>query len=322
MDASSFLSDSFLGQPAWIWLIFVGVVVALLALDLGLFHKSARKPKAAESLLGTLFYVGVAGLFGLFLWQQMGAQKALEYFTGYVIEQSLSLDNIFVISLIFSALSIPSQHQHRVLFWGVISVLVLRGLMIGIGSALIAHFTWVLALFGVFLVITGIRMLFGAGHDEDMGNNRILQWLRKHMRITKEMHGKKFFITAPVRGKPVLWATPLMVALIMVEIADIVFAVDSIPAVFAVTRDPYIVYTSNIFAILGLRTLYFALEAMVTRFHLLSKALAVVLMFIGGKICYAHFTGNDIPIEYSLGAVLAILLAGVGLSLVIEEKKA
>jgi tellurite resistance protein TerC len=327
MDSVSFIGSAVLGKPLWFWLAFLGVVMALLALDLGVFNRKLHKPKFAESMLGTLFYMGISCLFGVFIWSELGAEKSLEYFTGYVMEMSLSMDNVFVISLIFSSLSIPAQYQHRVLFWGILSVLILRGIMIGAGVALIHEFHWILAVFGAFLLFSGLRMLFTKPSDEDVSNNKLLIWMRKHLRITKELHGTKFFVTAPARSnskKNVLWVTPLFVVLILVEVADVVFAVDSVPAVFAITQDPYIVYTSNIFAILGLRTLYFTLAAMVHRFEYLSKALAIVLIFIGGKIMAAELTGYDLPIQYSLGMVLLIILSGIGFSLykTQNEKKA
>ncbi len=321
MDGA-FLTTPFLGSPAWFWLAFLGIVFGLLALDLGLFHKEARKPGVKESVIGTLFYVGIALLFGGFIWFEMGQEKALEFYTGYVMEQSLSLDNIFVISLIFGSLSIPVQYQHRVLFWGIISVLVLRGLMIGIGAALVAEFQWVLAVFGAFLLFTGVKMLFTGGHPGEIENNRLLRWMRKHLPVTDKLHGMKFFVRAPAsKGKSILWVTPLFVALVLVEFADVIFAVDSVPAIFGVTQDPYIVYTSNIFAILGLRTLYFSLAAMVNRFEYLSKALSLVLVFIGGKMLYHEFIGGDVPIVYSLIIVLGIIFGGIGLSLYKTRKQ-
>jgi tellurite resistance protein TerC len=314
---TALLNTQFFGHDLWVWLAFAAVVATLLVIDLGVFNKTAKVPKASESLLGTLFYTLVAILFGVFIWAQMGPEKAMEFYTGYVMEQSLSLDNIFVISLIFSGLSIPAQHQHRVLFWGVVSVLVLRGIMIGLGAALIAQFHWVLSVFGVFLLITGAKMFFSKDGHTDLADNRLLAWMRKHFPITEKLHGSKFFVRAPhpKTGKSIIWLTPLCVVLILVEVADLVFAVDSVPAVFSITRDPFIVYTSNIFAILGLRTLYFSLAAMVNRFAYLSKALAIVLVFVGGKILYASLMHDDLPIAYSLGIVLLIIIGGIVVSL-------
>ncbi len=320
----SFLADPLMGTPLWAWAFFAAVVFVLLVLDLGVFHRKARKPKFSKSVTITLFYISMALLFGVFVWVNMGAEKAMEYYTGYVIEQSLSLDNVFVISMIFASLGIPSQYQHRVLFWGLLSVLVLRGIMIFIGAALVAEFAWILAIFGVFLLFTGVRMFFSSPETEEIENNRTLKWMRKHLRITRELHGTRFMLLRPhpKSGKPVLWVTPLFVVLVLVELADVMFAVDSVPAVFAITQDPYIVYTSNIFAVLGLRALYFTLAAMVNRFSYLSKALALVLVFVGAKILYTHFSGHHVPIEYSLGGVLAILLGGIGLSLAWPKKSA
>jgi tellurite resistance protein TerC len=317
----AFLSLPFLGKPAWFWLGFLGIVIVLMALDLGVFNKGAKKPTVVQSTLATLFYAGCAGLFGVFIWHEMSAEKALEFFTGYIMEMSLSLDNVFVMSLIFSSFSIPVAHQHRVLFWGILSVLLLRGLMIGVGAALIANFTWILTVFGIFLLFTGVKVFFSSVHAEEIDNNRLLQWMRGHIRITKELHGSKFVVWLKnTRGKKILWVTPLFVVLVLIEVADVVFAVDSVPAIFAVTQDPYIVYTSNIFAILGLRSLYFALAAMVGRFTYLSKAIALVLVYIGTKIIYTQVTHSHVPIEYSLGIVLLLLVGGVGVSLVKTRK--
>jgi tellurite resistance protein TerC len=318
----AFLSLPFLGKPAWFWLGFLVIVIVLMALDLGVFNKGAKKPTVVQSTLATLFYAGCAALFGVFIWHEMSAEKALEFFTGYIMEMSLSLDNVFVMSLIFSSFSIPVAHQHRVLFWGILSVLILRGLMIGVGAALIANFAWVLTVFGIFLLFTGIKVFFSNVHAQEIDDNRLLQWMRKHIRITKELHGSKFLVwmSKNPNGKKLLWVTPLFVVLVLIEVADVVFAVDSVPAIFAVTQDPYIVYTSNIFAILGLRSLYFALAAMVGRFTYLSKAIALVLVYIGGKIIYAQVTHNHVPIEYSLGIVLLLLVGGVGISLIKTQK--
>lgn len=255
-------------------------------------------------------------LFGIWVWWFMGAQSGTEYFTGFLIEKSLSMDNVFVIALIFGYFAIPRQYQHRVLFWGILGVIVLRALMIGLGAALIANFSWVLYLFGAFLVFTGIKMWAVADHMPDIDNNPVLRWLRRHLRITPALHGKAFFVQQPdpVTGKPLRWATPLFLALCMVEVIDLVFAVDSVPAIFAITSDPFIVYTSNIFAILGLRALYFALAAMIHRFKYLKYALAAVLVFIGLKIFSVGLIGKTPP-AISLGVTFGLIAAGVAYSL-------
>ena len=311
-----FLLTDFLGKPAWMWLAFVAIVITLLALDLGLLHKDDHEIGVKESLLLSSGYIGISLLFGAWVWWYMGAQSGTEYFTGFLIEKSLSMDNVFVIALIFSALSIPRLYQHRVLFWGVLGVIVLRALMIGLGAVLVSQFSWVLYVFGAFLLLTGIKMWVTAEHPPDMANSALLKFLRRHMRITPEVQGKAFFVTQPdpASGKPVRWATPLFVALCMVELIDLVFAVDSVPAIFAITSDPFIVYTSNIFAILGLRALYFALAAMVHRFHYLKYALALVLVFIGSKILLLDVIGK-MPAVVSLSVTFGLIAGGVMVSL-------
>ena len=311
-----FLLTDFLGKPAWMWLVFIGIVITLLALDLGLLHKDDHEIGVKESLLLSSGYISISLLFGAWVWWYMGAQSGTEYFTGFLIEKSLSMDNVFVIALIFSALSIPRLYQHRVLFWGVLGVIVLRALMIGLGAVLVSQFSWVLYVFGVFLVLTGVNMWRAAEHQPDMANSALLKFLRRHMRITPEVQGKAFFVIQPdpVSGKQVRWATPLFVALCMVELIDLVFAVDSVPAIFAITSDPFIVYTSNIFAILGLRALYFALAAMVHRFHYLKYALALVLVFIGSKILLLDVIGK-MPAVVSLSVTFGLIAGGVMVSL-------
>lgn len=306
----------FLGQPAWLWLTFVAVVVALLAFDLGVLHRDDRAIEVNESLLLSAGYIAVAVLFGGWLWWQLGADKGIEYFTGYLIEKSLSMDNVFVIALIFSFFAVPREYQHRVLFWGIIGVVVLRAVMIGLGAALVSEFSWVLYVFGGFLVLTGIKMLWMADHQPDLESNPLVRILRRVLRVTPRLHGNAFVVRAPhpASGRPVLWATPLLLALCMVEFTDLVFAVDSVPAIFAITTDPFIVYTSNIFAILGLRALYFALAAMIHRFAYLKYALALVLVFIGGKIFLVNIIGK-LPPAFSLGVTAALIAGGVLLSL-------
>ena len=317
MDALTvLLNTAFLGKAVWIWLVFVGVVATLLALDLGVLHKHDREIGVRESLLLSAGYISIAVLFGIWVWWFMGAQSGTEYFTGFLIEKSLSMDNVFVIALIFGYFAIPRQYQHRVLFWGILGVIVLRALMIGLGAALITHFSWVLYLFGAFLVFTGIKMWAVADHMPDIDNNPVLRWLRRHLRVTPALHGHAFFVQQPdpVTGTPLRWATPLFLALCMVEVIDLVFAVDSVPAIFAITSDPFIVYTSNIFAILGLRALYFALAAMIHRFKYLKYALAAVLVFIGLKIFSVGLIGKTPP-AISLGVTFGLIAAGVAYSL-------
>ena len=304
------------GKPLWLWLGFLAIVFALLAFDLGVLHRDSREIGIAESLRLSVFYIAVAAVFGGWIWASMGPQAGMQYFTGYAIEKALSIDNVFVISLIFSYFAIPRAYQYRALVWGIIAVLVLRGLMIGVGAALVQSYDWVLLLFGAFLVVTGIKMLFASEGETDISQNKALRFLTRRMRVTPELHGERFFVRQPhpVTGKAVLWATPLFLALVVINIADFVFAVDSVPAIFAITTDTYIVFTANIMAILGLRALYFALAAMVHRFSHLKYALAGVLVFIGGKIFWSHFFGKVDP-AISLGVTVAMIAAGILFSL-------
>ena len=313
---SEFLHLAFLGQAVWLWLVFIAIVASLLALDLGVLHRDDHAIGVAESLWLSVGYITVAVLFGGWLWWHLGAGPGMEYFTGYLIEKSLSLDNVFVIALIFSFFAIPREYQHRVLFWGILGVIVLRAIMIGLGSALVTQFSWVLYVFGAFLVFTGIKMLWLANHQSDLEKNPVLRLLRRVMRVTPRLHGNAFIVRAPhpVTGRDVVWATPLLLALCMVEFVDLVFAVDSVPAIFSITTDPFIVYTSNIFAILGLRALYFALAAMIHRFAYLKYALALVLVFVGGKIMLVNVTGK-LPPTLSLGVTAGLIAGGVLVSL-------
>ena len=311
-----FLYSDFMGKAVWIWLLFMGIVVTLLALDLGVLHKNDHEIEVKESLYLSAGYISVSLLFGAWVWWYLGAQSGMEYLTGFMIEKSLSMDNVFVIAMIFTYLAIPRIYQHRVLFWGILGVIVLRAIMIGLGASLVTQFSWILYVFGVFLVITGVKMWLVADHAPDIANNPILKFLRKRMRVTPQVEGNAFFVYKPdaVTGKTVRWATPLFLALVMVELIDLVFAVDSVPAIFAITNDPFIVYTSNIFAILGLRALYFALAAMVHRFKYLKYALALVLVFIGTKIFLVGIIGK-IPPVFSLSVTFGLIAGGVLVSL-------
>jgi tellurite resistance protein TerC len=311
-----FLFSDFLGKPAWIWLAFLATVVVLLALDLGVLHKNNRPIEATESLLLSIGYISIGLLFGVWVWWYLGAQSGIDYFTGFMIEKSLSLDNVFVIAMIFGYLAIPRALQHRVLFWGIVGVIVLRALMIGVGSALVAQFSWLLYVFGAFLLLTGIKMLFAKDRPLDLAKHPVLVWLRKHLNVTAQFHGNQFLVRLPDTrtesnsARKIWFATPLFLALLLIELADLVFAVDSVPAIFAITQDPFIVYTSNIFAVLGLRALYFALAAMVHRFKYLKYALALVLVFIGSKIFLVGLVGK-IPALVSLGVTLGLLVGGI-----------
>ena len=311
-----FLTSPLLGTATWLWLSFLAVVVALLVFDLGVLHRDQREIGMRESLLLYSGYFSVGLLFGVWVWFELGAQSALEFYTGFLVEQSLSMDNVFVMAMIFGFFSIPRRYQHRVLFWGIIGVIVLRAIMIGLGTALVQQFDWILYVFGAFLLLTGVKMMFSSPDSHtDLSQNRVLLFLRRHIRMTDELHGGQFFVRKEsASGKALLYATPLFLALVLIELADLVFAVDSVPAVFSITQDPFIVYTSNIFAILGLRSLYFALAAMMHRFVYLKYALALVLIFIGGKIFLHGFIGK-IPALLSLGVTFGLLVGGVLLSL-------
>jgi tellurite resistance protein TerC len=310
------LSGEFLGTPVYFWIAFVAVVIALLIFDLGILHKDEHEISARESLTLYGFYVAIAVAFGGWVWWARGATAGLEFFTGYLIEQSLAMDNMFVIATIFGFLAIPRLYQHRVLFWGILGVIAFRAILIGLGAALIHSFTWILFLFGAFLVFTGFRMFRHQNQEPDIEHNPVLVFLRKHFRITNQLHGRQFTLRQPdpKTGKMVLFLTPLAVALIMVETVDLIFAVDSVPAVFAVTQDTFIVYTSNIFAILGLRALYFALAAAMNRFRYLQISLAIVLVLVGIKIFLVPL-GIKIDTLLSLLATLGILAGGVIFSL-------
>lgn len=311
---SDFLFADWLGKPTWMWLGFLAIVVALLAFDLGILHKDDREMGVSESLWLSAFYIGFALLFGVGVWLGMGPQPGMEYFTGFFIEKSLSIDNVFVISLIFGYFAIPPKYQYRALLWGIIGVVVLRGIMIAAGAALVQNFAWVMYIFAAFLILTGVKMMFGNDHDPDLANNPAIKLARRFLKVTPELHGERFFVRKPdpKTGKLVLWATPLFLALLVINVADVIFAVDSVPAIFAITTDTFIVYTANIMAILGLRALYFALAAMVTRFYYLKYALALVLIFIGSKIFMADLLGLDkLPAWFSLSVTVAIIGGGI-----------
>jgi tellurite resistance protein TerC len=301
-----------LGKPVWMWLSFIGIVIVLLALDLGVLHRKQREIAVTESLILSAVYISLGLAFGGWVWWYLGETAGMQYITGFVIEKSLAMDNVFVIAMIFTYFAVPRLYQHRVLFWGILGVIVLRAIMIGLGATLVEQFSWVLYVFAAFLIFTGVKMWQTADAVYDVAANPVLKWVRKRFNVTDDLHGDKFF----VKVDGVRHMTPLFLALIMIEIVDLVFAVDSVPAIFAITTDPFIVYTSNIFAILGLRALYFALAAMVHRFHYLKYALAVLLVFIGSKIFVADAFGlAKIPPPVSLGITFAILAAGIGWSL-------
>ena len=322
MEFATFFDASFMGQPAWLWLSFLVLVAALLAFDLGVLHRKQREIPVSESLMLSAGYIVIGLAYGGWVWAQLGADSAADYFTGYLIEKSLSMDNVFVIAMIFSYLAIPRALQHRVLFWGIVGVIVLRAVMIGLGATLVSQFSWILYVFGAFLLLTGLKMLFASSKPIDLASNPMLKWLRGHLRVTDQLHGDRFFVRqADDQGTMRRYATPLFLALVLIETADLIFAVDSVPAIFVITQDPFIVYTSNIFAILGLRALYFALSAMIDRFEYLKYALALVLVFIGSKIFLVNIIGK-FPSWVSLSVTVGLIAGGVLFSWIKTRKSA
>lgn len=314
-----FLFADWLGKPAWVWLAFFGVVLTFLALDLGIFHRHSREIAVKESLIISAGYIAVGLMFGAWVWWYFGSEHGMDYVTGFAVEKALATDNIFVIATIFSFFAVPREHQYRVLFWGILGVIVLRAIMIGLGAAIVTQFSWILYVFAVFLIATGVKMIAFADRTYSVGSNPVLGFMRRHFNVSDEHHGAKFWVRKahPVTGRVAWVMTPLFLALVLIEVADVIFAVDSVPAIFAITTDPFIVYTSNIFAILGLRALYFALAAIIDRFHYLKYALAAVLIFIGSKIFIADLLGLDkIPPAISLATTFGLLAGGVVWSLV------
>ncbi len=324
-----FLTLVYAGQPLWLWFAFLAFIVTLLWVDLGLMNKKDEivSPKKSAMMWGA--FASLALLFGAYVYfgytpdaayynhpDNLNQQAVLQYFTGYLLETALAFDNIFVIGMIFTYFAVPPQYQHRILFWGIIGAIVFRAIFILLGSAVIDEFTWVLYIFAAFLIFTGVKMLTAGGNQHmDLNDNKLLKFLKSRLRVTDEITNHNFVVRKPhpVTGKSVLWATPLLLALIMVETVDIIFAVDSVPAIFAVTRDPFIVYTSNIFAILGLRSMYFMLSAAVTRFKYLKYGLSLVLVLIGAKIIWNFLLHKELKLvpylepQWSLIATLVLL---------------
>lgn len=306
----------------WFWIGFNVFVLAMLAIDLGVFHRESHQVSIKEAAIWSTVWISLSLLFCLGLYVSEGRQIALEFLGGYLLEKSLSVDNIFVFVLIFSYFTLPAKYQHRVLFWGILTALVLRGVMIGIGAALISRFEFLIAIFGAFLLYTAIRMAKEGEVHVDFDNNILVSSLRRIMPVSSRYYEDKFF----VRKLGVLIATPLLVVLLVIESSDVVFAIDSIPAVFGITQDPYIVYTSNIFAILGLRALYFLLAGVVTKFKYLKVGLSVVLGFIGIKMLVESLSalilhhGLHLPITWSLGFIAIVLGASIAASLMYGDK--
>jgi tellurite resistance protein TerC len=298
----------------WLWVAFIAFVLAMLSLDLGVFNKTPHVVRAREATIWTAVWVGLALLFAGGLAVFATPQTALTFLTGYVIEESLSVDNIFVIVLIFQYFAVPAQYQHRVLFWGILGALVMRGLFILAGTALLDRFEWIIYVFGALLVVTGIRMAVKQDEEFDGEQNPVVKFTRRFLPITHDYRGKYFFTIEGGRR----YATPLLLVLVLVEATDLIFAIDSIPAIFGITRDPFIVFTSNIFAVMGLRSLFFLLATVVTKFHLLKYGLAVILTFVGTKMLIE--TWVHIPILLSLGIVVGVLATSIAASLVWPAK--
>ena len=299
----------------WLWGGFTALVLLILAFDLGLLHRKQREIDFREALMMSGFYIALAALFNGWVFWQFGPQKGLEFTTGYLIEYSLSLDNIFVIALIFGAFAVPKQYQHRVLFWGILGALVMRAGMIFAGTGLIMNFHWIIYVFGAFLIFSGIKMLKAVDAEPDPNGHWLVHALRKRLRITEGYEGEKFW----VRRDGVLWFTPLFLVLMLVEFTDLVFAVDSIPAIFAITTDPFIVYTSNVFAILGLRSLYFALAGIIGKFHYLRYGLSLVLVVVGLKMVLVDVW--KMPTALALGLTATLIGGSIVLSLLRPKRE-
>lgn len=305
-------------STTWMWIIFGIIVVVLLYLDLFVFHRHAEEPKIKDTLGACIFYVLIALVFGFFVIYERGLETGLLYYTGFLVEKSLSLDNIFVMSVIFSSLGIARKYQHRVLFWGILGAIVMRGILIGVGDALVIKFHWVLYIFSAFLIYTGIKMaLHQEDEESDIHESKLYKILSKFFHVTKEIRGEHFFVKEG--GKH--YITPLFFALLIIETMDVIFAFDSIPAIFLITQDVFVIYTSNIFAILGLRALYFLLAAAVNQFTCLKPALSIILIFIGCKI-FLPYIGLEISAMQSLCVTLGLISGGIVLSLYKPSSKA
>jgi tellurite resistance protein TerC len=299
----------------YFWIGFTVLIAIMLALDLGVFNKKEHKVEVKEALIWSGVWITIALLFDIFVFFEFGKIKALEFLTGYVIEYSLSVDNIFIFILIFTFFAVPSRYQHKILFWGIMGALVMRGIFIFAGVALINKFHWIILIFGAFLVYSGIKMLFHKEEEVDPEHNPVVKFFKKFLPVTHELHGGKLFI----RQNAKLFATPLFLVLLVIESSDLIFAVDSIPAVLAISHDTFIVYTSNIFAILGLRSLYFAVAGIMNLFRYLKVGLAFVLSFVGLKMLASYFN-FEIPVLLSLAVIISILLISIIASILIKEK--
>lgn len=315
-------SSDMAGVSPLFWVVFLSVVALILIVDLGVLHRRAHVVGMRESLLLASGYAGLAVLFGIGVWLSMGVDAGAKFFTAYIVEQSLSFDNVFVMSVIFVYFGIPREHRHRVLFWGILGAMVFRAILIGAGAAVLHEFEWLLLFFAALLIFTGVKLLL---HDEedsvDIANNRAFRWLSRHLPMTPRVHGTHFLVREKTeRGGTALMATPLLFALIVIEVSDLIFAVDSIPAVLAISHDPFIVYTSNVFAILNLRALYFVIDALVARCCYLKPALSAVLVFIGGKILWDMFIG-DTEALVSLAVTVTLIGGAIILSFIFPKEK-
>ncbi|MBD3168040.1 MAG: TerC/Alx family metal homeostasis membrane protein [candidate division Zixibacteria bacterium] len=291
------------------WAVFIIVIVVLLAVDLYGFQRKGRQINVKSALIWSAIWIAVSLLFNLGVYYWYGTEKAIEFLTGYLIEKSLSLDNIFVFYMLFTYFSVPLRYQRRVLFWGILGALIMRAILIAAGISLIHNFHWIIYIFGAFLILTGIRMMKSTDEKVSPEKNLIVRLFKKFFQVSDKHHGERFFIKQ--NGK--ILATPLFVTLLAVETTDLIFAVDSIPAIFAITTDPFIVYTSNIFAILGLRALYFALAGIISYFSYLKYGLSIVLVFVGIKMVIVDF--YKIPVLYSLGFISIVLISSIAISL-------
>ena len=312
-----FTNHAILSETA-MWGIFGVVVLALLFFDLFIFNRKNEVPNFTHTLVLCILYIAAACLFGVFVIYEKGIDLGMDYFTGFLVEKSLSLDNIFIMSLVFASIGVPREYQHRVLFWGILGAIVMRAILIYVGEALIVHFHWVLYVFSAILVYTGVKMLVAKDkEDGDFKNGRIYKFIAKTFRITKNLHKEHFLVKK--NGK--YYMTPLFFALLVIETMDVIFALDSIPAIFLITQDVFVVYTSNIFAILGLRALYFLLEAVVHKFKYLKPALALILVFIGLKIFAPRLFGFELEAVHSLSVTFGLLFGGIVFS-ILKDKKA
>ena len=299
---------------SFVWICFLGFVLLMLALDLGVFHRKSHEVKIKEALVWSAVWISLALIFNYGIYVFLGKQKAIEFLTGYVIEKSLSIDNLFVFIMLFTYFKVEAKYQHKVLFWGILGALAMRAVFIFAGVALISKFHWIIYIFGILLVVTGIKMLFHKDEDIQPDKNPLVRLFKKFYPVSKESHGSKFFVK--IDGKR--FATPLFVVLLIVEFTDLIFAVDSIPAILAITDDTFIIFTSNVFAILGLRALYFALAGITKYFHYLKYGLSAILVFVGIKMTIVDF--YKIPILYSLLVITGILLISVLLSIAFPKK--